>query len=118
MGKMRLGETYLIAAEAAGRKGDFDLAAKYLNVIRERAAWAEGEEKAPQYWNVEGGMKNNVQSTYKEIEVTKEQLAASDFVSFMLDERGRELLVKDNIDGWIWLKQQYLRIIGCSLIVE
>lgn len=90
--RMRLGETYLIAAEAAGRKGDFDLAAKYLNVIRERATWAEGEEKAPQYWNVEGGMKNNVQSTYKEIEVTKEQLAASDFVSFMLDERGRELL--------------------------
>ena len=31
--RMRLGETYLLAAEAAGRKGDFDLAAKYLSLI-------------------------------------------------------------------------------------
>lgn len=52
----------------------------------------ERRKKAPQYWSVEGGVKDDTQSTYKEIEVTKEQLAASDFVSFMLDERGRELL--------------------------
>lgn len=43
--RMRLGETYLLAAEAAGRKGDFDKAAEYINVIRKRAAWAEGEQK-------------------------------------------------------------------------
>ena len=43
--RMRLGETYLIAAEAAGRQGDFELAAKYINVIRVRAAWADGEAK-------------------------------------------------------------------------
>ena len=43
--RMRLGETYLIAAEAAGRKGDYNLAAKYINTIRERAAWHEGEDK-------------------------------------------------------------------------
>ena len=47
--RMRLGETYLIAAEAAGRKGDYELAAKYINVVRKRAAWATGEVKAPQY---------------------------------------------------------------------
>lgn len=90
--RMRLGETYLIAAEAAGRKGDFDLAATYLNVIRERAAWADNEEKAPQYWTIEKGDKDDTRSTYSKIKVTKEQLEASDFISFMLDERGRELL--------------------------
>lgn len=90
--RMRLGETYLIAAEAAGRKKDFELAAKYINKIRERAAWAEGEQKTPQYWTIEGGEKDNSHSTYNDIKVTKEQLASSDFISFMLDERGRELL--------------------------
>lgn len=90
--RMRLGETYLIAAEAAGRKNDFETAAKYINVIRERAAWAEGEKKTDQYWTIEGGEKGNTHSTYNDIKVTKEQLADTDFVNFMLDERGRELL--------------------------
>lgn len=90
--RMRLGETYLIAAEAAGRKGDFELATTYINVIRERAAWADNETKAPQYWTIEKGDKNDTHSTFDKIKVTKEQLAASDFISFMLDERGRELL--------------------------
>lgn len=90
--RMRLGETYLIAAEAAGRKNDFETAAKYINVIRERAAWAEGEKKTDQYWTIEGGEKGNTHSTYNDIKVTKEQLAGTDFVNFILDERGRELL--------------------------
>ena len=89
---MRLGETYLIAAEAAGRKGDFALAAQYINVIRERAAWADGETKTAQYWEVEGGDIYDVNSTYDDIKVTAAELSTSDFVSFMLDERGRELL--------------------------
>lgn len=90
--RMRLGETYLIAAEAAGRKGDFDLASQYINVIRERAAWAEGETKTAQYWEVEGGDINDMNSTYDDIKVTAAELSTGDFVSFMLDERGRELL--------------------------
>lgn len=90
--RMRLGETYLIAAEAAGRKGDFDLAAKYINVIRERAAWADGETKTAQYWEIEGGAPDDINSTYDNIKVTATELSTGDFVSFILDERGRELL--------------------------
>ena len=90
--RMRLGETYLIAAEAAGRKGDFDLAAKYINVIRERAAWADGETKTAQYWEIEGGAPDNINRTYDNIKVTATELSTGDFVSFILDERGRELL--------------------------
>ena len=90
--RMRLGETYLIAAEAAGRKGDFDLAAKYINVIRERAAWADGETKTAQYWEIEGGAPDNINSTYDNIKVTATELSTGDFESFILDERGRELL--------------------------
>lgn len=89
--RMRLGETYLIAAEAAGRNGDYKLAADYLNVIRGRAAWHEGETKLPQYYTIEGG-ENDTHSTFDEIKVTEEQLRSSNFVEFMLDERGRELL--------------------------
>lgn len=89
--RMRLGETYLIAAEAAGRKGNYELAAKYINVIRKRAAWADGEVKAPQYWKEEGGEMNDTECTYDQIKVTPDDLKG-DFVTFILDERGRELL--------------------------
>ena len=89
--RMRLGETYLIAAEAAGRKGDYDLAATYVNKVRARAAWHEGEVKAPQFYTNERGV-NDTHSTYDAIKVTEAQLRNTDFVEFMLDERGRELL--------------------------
>lgn len=89
--RMRLAETYLIAAEAAGRMQNYSLAVTYLNKIRERAAWHEGEVKAPQYYTIEGGL-NDTRSTYEAIKVTEDQLRSVDFVEFMLDERGRELL--------------------------
>jgi len=89
--RMRLGETYLLAAEAAGRKGDFDLAATYINVIRQRASWKEGETKMSQYWVEEGGAVNDKNSTYPLIEVKANDLKTN-FVDFILDERGRELL--------------------------
>lgn len=89
--RMRLGETYLIAAEAAGRKGDYGLAAELINVIRERAAWHDGETKMAQYWVEEGGEYNNTESTYEEIKVKAADLQ-NNFVDFILDERGRELL--------------------------
>jgi hypothetical protein len=89
--RMRLGETYLLAAEAAGRKGDFDKAAQYINVIRQRAAWHDGEAKGSQYWTEEGGAVNDPNSTFDEIKVTPDDLRTN-FIDFILDERARELL--------------------------
>ncbi|MDR2773578.1 MAG: RagB/SusD family nutrient uptake outer membrane protein [Tannerella sp.] len=89
--RMRLGETYLIAAEASGRKGDYETAATYINELRRRAAWHEGEIKMPQYWREEGGSFGDTHDTYSEIEVKAADLQ-SNFVDFILDERGRELL--------------------------
>lgn len=93
--RMRLGETYLLAAEAAGRKGDYEKAAQYINAVRQRAAWAEGETKDQQIWLFEGGA-NDTHSTYGNLQVTAADLRGTDFVAFILDERGRELLGETN----------------------
>jgi len=93
--RMRLGETYLIAAEAAGRKGDYSTAAQYINLLRQRASWKEGESKMPQYWKEEGGVVNDTHSTYSNITVTPADIT-SNFVDFILDERARELLGEMN----------------------
>lgn len=42
---MRLAETYLIRAEAYGRKGQYALAVSDINVIRNRAAYKSGESR-------------------------------------------------------------------------
>ncbi|HSJ68354.1 MAG TPA: RagB/SusD family nutrient uptake outer membrane protein [Anditalea sp.] len=42
---MRLAETYLIRAEAYGRKGDFGSAVADINVLRQRAAFKGGEQR-------------------------------------------------------------------------
>lgn len=88
--RMRLGETYLLAAEAAGRMGDFTKAADYINLVRKRAAWADGEQKDRQIYEVEGGT-NDTKGTYDKMQVMPSDLQ-KDFVSFILNERGRELL--------------------------
>ncbi|MDR1155777.1 MAG: RagB/SusD family nutrient uptake outer membrane protein [Bacteroidales bacterium] len=93
--RMRLGETYLLAAEAAGRAGNFAAAAEYFNVVRQRAAWHDGEVKMSQYWREEGGEYGNTAGTFDEIKVSANDLSAltaDQFVDFVLDERGRELL--------------------------
>lgn len=89
----RLGETYLIAAEAYGRKGDFATAVERLNVLRTRAAYKEGELKPGEYWKVEGGKyEDRFESTVAENLLTIEDLTnETSFVDFMLEERGREM---------------------------
>lgn len=97
--RMRLAETYLIAAEAYGRKGDFANAVKYINVVRKRAAYAEGEAKPTQLYRVEGGTTNTT-STVNDMMVTEAMVKSpvlpsgagfDPFVDWMLEERGREL---------------------------
>ncbi|MBA4410929.1 MAG: RagB/SusD family nutrient uptake outer membrane protein [Bacteroidota bacterium] len=97
--RMRLAETYLIAAEAYGRKGDFVNAVKYINVVRTRAAYAEGEAKPQQVYKIDGGVKNTA-STVSSMLVTEAMVKApvlpsgagfDPFVDWMLEERGREL---------------------------
>ncbi|MFL9485080.1 RagB/SusD family nutrient uptake outer membrane protein [Chitinophagaceae bacterium LWZ2-11] len=49
----RLAETYLIAAEAYGRLGQYDKAITYLNKVRDRAAYKDGEDRS---FYVDGGI--------------------------------------------------------------
>lgn len=109
----RLAETYLIGAEAYGRKGDFIKALEYINKLRERAAYKAGEQKPTHFWLTEGGTYGDVADTYAAITATeadfdpantdsahlaREQYPESattkeaQFVHFMLNERTRELL--------------------------
>lgn len=102
----RLGETYLIAAEAYGRKGDYTRALFYINEIRRRAAYRDGEPKDPHYWMFDGGAYDDENSTYPQLIATNALFmtnAASEnyppsvtstedrFIHFMLNERTREL---------------------------
>ena len=87
----RLGETYLIAAEAYGRMGNYEKAVEFLNVIRKRAAYKEGEQKPSEFLLVEGGAKEDLlKSTEPELLLTENDIK-DNFVDFMLDERAREL---------------------------
>jgi hypothetical protein len=65
----RLGETYLIAAEAYGRLGQYAQAIPYLNSVRDRAAYKEGEDRSTY---VDGGV------SYK----TNPAVNSSGFVSY------------------------------------
>lgn len=87
----RLGETYLIAAEAYGRMGNYEKAVELLNVVRKRAAYKEGEQKPTEFLLIEGGKEEDaLKSTESEMLLTINDIK-DDFVDFMLDERAREL---------------------------
>lgn len=59
----RLAETYLIAAEAYGRKGNYDKAMEYINVLRTRAAYKSGEKRHPVYYMVVSSDASNPETT-------------------------------------------------------
>jgi hypothetical protein len=101
----RLDETYLIIAEAYGRKGDYNTALTYVNVLRKRSAYKANEERSPQIWQFMGGPNNladtqtpnlatmtlfttNAPSELYPATVTS---TPARFIHFMLNERTREL---------------------------
>jgi hypothetical protein len=103
----RFGETYLIAAEAYGRLGNYTKAVEYINVLRKRAAYKAGEAKPTHFWKTEGGTYGDVSSTEPALLVTEAYWDAdvplelyppsatskeTRFVHFILNERTRELL--------------------------
>ena len=61
---MRLAETYLIRAEAYGRKGIYNLAIDDINVIRQRAAYKAGENR-PEVCAVWEPQSSNLPATEK-----------------------------------------------------
>ena len=88
----RYAETLLLLAEAYGRKGEYENAAKYINEVRTRAAYKDGEMKTTQYWTFEGGSyADRTASTIPQMQVTAIQIS-NNFIDFILEERGREML--------------------------
>lgn len=103
----RLAETYLIAAEAWGRKGDYTKALTYINAVRTRAAYKAGEFKNPAVGLFDGGTPGDMSGTAAAMQASttlfttnasSEEYPASvtstpdRFIHFMLNERTRELL--------------------------
>ena len=91
----RLGETYIMLAEALALKGDFVNSAKALNKVRIRAAWKEGEKKTPHYYKYDGGdFIDFTKSTENAMKVSSDflnQMNEEELLVFFLDEYGREL---------------------------
>ena len=88
-----LSDTYLTIAEAYGRKGDYAKAVEYINKVRRRAAYKEGEVKPREFVTVHGGNPANLtSSTEAAMMITVEQINSPEKLrDFILDERGREL---------------------------
>ena len=101
----RLADTYLMIAEAYGRKGDYPQALNYVNTLRKRAAFKSGEARTWQISRYLGGsatlddtQNNNLATTALfSTNAPSEQYppsatsTQSRFVHFMLNERTREL---------------------------
>jgi starch-binding outer membrane protein, SusD/RagB family len=103
----RLAETYLIGAEAYGRKGNYPKALEYVNKIRQRAAYRINEFRNPATWMYDGSVKGDVSDTYVNMTATDALFTTNApsenypagvnsteerFIHFMLNERTREML--------------------------
>lgn len=123
---MRLGETYLVRAEAYGRKGQYALAVADINVLRQRAAYKQGESrpnvlvewepKASTLTPAERVAPYPALNSYSKIAVTENYFTpgtpeaaaesyiptatskADMFVHFIYNEKTRELLA----EGMLW----------------
>jgi hypothetical protein len=105
----RLAESYLIAAEAYGRLGNYGKAVEFINYVRKRAAYKENEEK-PSFWLKydNGSAADLTKSTEANMTITEgywntdpHELATypddvdtdeERFIAFILNERCREML--------------------------
>lgn len=91
----RLAETYIMLAEALALKGDYINSAAALNIVRERAAWKEGEKKTPNFYKYDGGNVTDLtKSTVEAMKVTSDFLSRmgdEETLTFFLDEYGREM---------------------------
>lgn len=103
----RLAETYLIAAEAYGRSGNYSKAAEYINVLRRRAAYKEGETRY-NIWSIDLGSEVLKHSTEEALLVTPAELQ-KDFVDFILDERARELMGEEN---------RWAELVRCEKLID
>ena len=107
----RFAETYLIAAEAYGLRGNYDKAMEYINVLRSRAAYKAGEVRKPLYYMIENndpsnpGTENNllIQSSGELTSIPSDPVQAKYFppsadspeeifMCHILNERARELM--------------------------
>lgn len=89
-----LSESYLIAAEAYGRMAspNYAKAADYINVVRRRAAYKEGEIKPKQYYTADGGSYADLtKSTEADMEISVDKINSFEKLrDFILEERARE----------------------------
>ncbi|HZL11980.1 MAG TPA: RagB/SusD family nutrient uptake outer membrane protein [Prolixibacteraceae bacterium] len=117
----RIGETYLIVAEAYGRSNNYAKAVEYINTLRRRAGYSDGENRNPNangsnpyfsggtYYESTGIDEGTTTETKSKMEITEANFdAVSDagipysvfgatsradkFINFILNERTRELL--------------------------
>jgi hypothetical protein len=108
----RLAETYLIAAEAYGRKGNYSKALEYINALRARASYKGGEARNPVYYLAEQVPYGETTSTQTAMTATEDAFTAGTpeaakelypvavaaaskdvlFLHFILNERARELM--------------------------